>query len=66
MLIEPDINPVKLRALEDPILALWLLNLEQNRFGILSTFSHGGQSDGGDLSSAYLSRFQGRIIARGP
>jgi len=43
MLIEPDINPVKLRALEDPILAPWLLNLEQNRFGTLPTFSHSGQ-----------------------
>jgi len=43
MLIESDINPVKLRALEDPILAPWLLNLEQNRFGTLPTFSHSGQ-----------------------
>ena len=43
MLIEPDINPVKLRALEDPFLALWLPNLEQNRSETLPTFSHSGQ-----------------------
>jgi hypothetical protein len=43
MLIEPDTNPVTLKAPWDPFFALWLSNREQNRFGTLPTFPHGGQ-----------------------
>jgi len=45
MLIEPDINPVKLKTLhgDDPLFAAQLSSLEHNRLRTLQTFSHSGK-----------------------